>query len=44
MHKTFTLNHTDNIELNLYQYGEESCHKGHRYGPAVRQHYLFHYV
>lgn len=44
MHKTFTLNHTDNIELNLYQYGEENCHKGHRFGPAVRQHYLFHYV
>ncbi|HGY1804380.1 TPA: AraC family ligand binding domain-containing protein [Klebsiella pneumoniae] len=44
MHKTFTLNHTDNIELNLYQYGEEICHKGHSYGPAVRQHYLFHYV
>jgi len=44
MHKSFTLSRTDNIELNLYQYGEENCEKCHRFGPAVRQHYLFHYV
>lgn len=30
--------------LNIYQYGHEVCVSQHRYGPAVRQHYLLHYV
>ncbi|MEQ9886733.1 AraC family transcriptional regulator [Pectobacterium zantedeschiae] len=44
MYKSFTLTQTSNIGLNVYQYGEERCAKKHSYGPAVRQHYLFHYV
>ncbi|WP_338490602.1 AraC family transcriptional regulator [Erwinia aphidicola] len=30
--------------LNIYQYGHEVCARQHSYGPAVRQHYLLHYV
>ncbi len=32
------------MDLTLYQYGYEKCHPLHSYGPAVRNHYLFHYV
>lgn len=32
------------IDLNLYQYGREKCDPLHQWGPAVRNHFLFHYV
>lgn len=32
------------IDLGMYQFGKEKCNPGHSYGPAVRNHYLFHYV
>ncbi|MBQ3339615.1 MAG: AraC family transcriptional regulator [Atopobiaceae bacterium] len=35
---------TDYIDLVPYQYGREFCHPGHAFGPARRNHYLFHYV
>lgn len=35
---------TDYIDLIPYQYGREFCRPGHSFGPAQRNHYLFHYV
>ena len=32
------------IDLSMYQYGYEQCELGHSFGPAPRNHYLFHYV
>lgn len=32
------------IDLGLYQYGWEKCEPLHSFGPASRNHYLFHYV
>lgn len=32
------------VDLCLYQYGWEKCAPAHSFGPASRNHYLFHYV
>lgn len=32
------------VDLGLYQYGWEHCTPAHSFGPAARNHYLFHYV
>ena len=32
------------IDLGMYQFGREVCKPGHSFGPAARNHYLFHYV
>lgn len=32
------------VDLGLYQFGWEQCEPSHLYGPAARNHYLFHYV
>ena len=32
------------IDLGMYQYGYEQCEPGHSFGPATRNHYLFHYI
>ena len=32
------------VDLNLYQFGREQCSPAHSFGPASRNHYLFHYV
>lgn len=33
-----------NIDLTMFQYGWEACLPMHSYGPAKRNHYLFHYI
>ena len=32
------------IDLWLYQFGMEQCSPSHSYGPAARNHFLFHYI
>lgn len=32
------------VDLSLYQFGWERCQPAHSFGPAVRNHFLFHYV
>lgn len=32
------------VDLGLYQLGREQCEPAHSFGPAARNHYLFHYV
>ncbi|WP_073339157.1 AraC family transcriptional regulator [Clostridium grantii] len=38
----FKLNHL--TDLDIYQCGFEECNKNHSYGPAMRDHYLIHYI
>lgn len=32
------------IDLGLFQFGREKCSSAHSFGPAARNHFLFHYV
>lgn len=32
------------IDFSLFQFGMEQCTPGHSFGPAARNHYLFHFV
>lgn len=32
------------VDLSLYQFGYEECDPLHSFGPAIRNHFLFHYV
>ena len=36
--------HESFFELTIYQFGHHKCQPGHMFGPAVRNHFLFHYV
>lgn len=32
------------MDLGLYQFGRQQCTSSHAFGPAARNHYLFHYI
>lgn len=41
----FSIFPNDNfVDLGLFQFGWEKCAPAHSFGPATRNHYLFHYV
>jgi AraC-like DNA-binding protein len=40
----FIPNRSDCIDLSVYHCGMEICKDGHYFGPAVRDHYLIHYI
>ncbi len=42
--KSFKSSVKNNISLTVYNSGYEKCRGGHSWGPAVRDHYLIHYV
>lgn len=40
----YTASNKPSSELSIYQCGWQCCNKYHSYGPAIRDHYLMHYV
>ena len=41
----FSVFPTENfVDLGLFQFGRERCAPSHSFGPAKRNHFLFHYV
>ena len=39
-----TFAHGHYVDLMPFQYGREQCEPGHAFGPARREHFLFHYI
>lgn len=42
--KYFSTVKDDGFDITVYQCGMEKCKKSHSYGPAIRDHYLIHFV
>lgn len=40
----FSAINDDGFDITVYQCGMEKCKKSHSYGPAIRDHYLVHFV
>lgn len=41
---TFSVVNKENFDLIVYQCGMEKCNASHSYGPAVRDHFLIHFI
>jgi AraC-like DNA-binding protein len=44
MRETYDNDNKNHTDLNVYQCGMEDCYPGYSYGPAVRDHYIIHYI
>jgi AraC-like DNA-binding protein len=44
MREKIYINDPSHMDLNMYRCGIEDCTGGHSWGPAVRDHYIIHYV
>lgn len=42
--ENYIFEHTNLLDLTLYQYGKEDCYPLQMFGPALRNHYLIHFV
>lgn len=42
--KNYIFQNLNFVDFTVYQYGEEQCRPLHFFGPAIRNHYLLHYV
>ncbi|MFT8348065.1 AraC family transcriptional regulator [Clostridium saccharoperbutylacetonicum] len=40
----FSTINDDGFDITVYQCGMEKCKKSHSYGPAIRDHYLIHFI
>ena len=41
---SYKVNHSASMGLTVYNCGLQKCEPGHSWGPAVRDHYLIHYI
>lgn len=44
MLEKYYFNSPGNTDLNMYRCGFEDCKPGHSWGPAIRDHYIIHYI